>query len=149
MMILSFKGVKGLHREMWVPWIPLLRWMASIVRNKRIIVKTELSSEKMASALSLSFFTPPFVLAMSQLNDSLKNFKKNLSASTLVGVKRTATARPADHSHTTKHTSINNNTRASFEHAHQESRKKQKKATGSLIGLSGTIAGMMTIVVLL
>lgn len=70
---------------------------------------------------------------MSSLNDSLKNFKKNLSASTLVGVKRTATARPADTSHTAKHASINNNTRASFEHANQESRKKQKKATGSLI----------------
>lgn len=101
---------------------------------------------------ALSFFLcSSFVLAMSQLNDSLKNFKKNLSASTLVGVKRTATARPADHSHTTKHTSINNNTRASFEHAHQESRKKQKKATGSLIGLSDAMysAGMMTIVVLL
>lgn len=148
-MILSFKGVKR------SPWgnVSAMDTAAAVdgfhCPKQANLLRPNLAQRKWPALSFFFFFAPPFVLAMSQLNDSLKNFKKNLSASTLVGVKRTATARPADHSHTTKHTSINNNTRASFEHAHQESRKKQKKATGSLIGSSGTIAGMMTIVVLL
>ncbi|KAG2220115.1 hypothetical protein INT45_006143 [Circinella minor] len=71
---------------------------------------------------------------MSNLNDQVKNFKKNLSANTMLGVKRVA--RPnamsstSSDASTPKFGSINNNTRAAFETTGSDSpRKKSKKSS--------------------
>ncbi|KAL1926055.1 hypothetical protein VTP01DRAFT_7148 [Rhizomucor pusillus] len=64
------------------------------------------------------------------LSDQLKNFKKSMSASTLVGVKRTATqsTSAADAPPTPKYGGITNNTRAAFESSQPHPKKKTKKA---------------------
>ena len=72
---------------------------------------------------------------MSNLNDQVKNFKKSLSANTMLGVKRVA--RPntisstSSESSTPKYGSINNNTRAAFEIGSDSPRKKSKKSSGT------------------
>lgn len=67
------------------------------------------------------------------LSDQLKNFKKSMSASTLVGVKRTATqsTSAADAPPTPKYGGITNNTRAAFESSQPHPKKKTKKAPGT------------------
>ncbi|KAI9278751.1 hypothetical protein BDA99DRAFT_493060 [Phascolomyces articulosus] len=66
---------------------------------------------------------------MSQLTDQVKNFKKSLTANTMLGVKRVVSQTKSvdSQSSTPKYGSINNNTRAAFET--DSPRKKSKKST--------------------